>query len=175
MINVYPRQQFARDYGDIRLITKIVTDIAFQTRYPFTVIIFQKIDYYRITAERFLLFIESLKVPDIDFDRLTIKIRFLDFFRTFYCFAGALRLFYFCFQQIPAQQIGGQLLIGNDEHLDFQNLLFIIPCHIYSVPEESREFKNIIRLIKIVIYFPIACFIKKIIHSPIKLIHSACC
>ena len=101
--------------------------------------ILRDINDNRLIAVCHFHFIETFRIPQVDFQRFTVEVSFLDLFGCASFLCGSLFLPDRCFQKIGIQQCCVQLLIGKDIELDFQNQLRVVDIAGHPLTEHPNH------------------------------------
>ena len=135
--------------------------------------ILRDINDNRLIAVCHFHFIETFRIPQVDFQRFTVEVCFLDLFGCAGFLCGALFLPDRCFQKIGIQQGCVQFLISKNIELDFQNQLRVVDIAGHPLAEHLCNPEDVIRIIEVVLHPAIADLIQKIIQSPIQFVNPA--
>ena len=174
--NVYLGQKFSRNDCNIGFIPKVLTNVTLYARNTvdsdFRKILLN-INDNRLIAVCHFHFIETFRIPQVDFQRFTVKVCFLDLFGCAGFLCGSLFLPDRCFQKIGIQQGCVQFLISKNIELDFQNQLRVVDIAGHPLAEHPCNPEDVIRIIEVVLHPAIADLIQKIIQSPIQFVNPA--
>ena len=96
-------------------------------------------------------------MPEIYLERFPVKVLLLDFLCGFGCFLGTSFTFPdVCFEQVCFKKVCAEVLVSQNEKLDFKNTFLIIFSCIYTFFNQTTDFQNIVRIIEVIIQGAIA-------------------
>ena len=118
MFNINARKELSRNNGNISSVAQVITHVAFDA-WDASIMEIREIggnvNHYRFCTVRTFHLIETLQIPQVDFQRLTIEVRFLDFPGSFGTSGTPSRFANSSFEEICFKQMRVQLLIGQDK------------------------------------------------------------